>query len=463
MIVIKIGGSLLTDSSGIEEVVNYLIANRGKKPVVVVSAFKGITDLLIETARFAKERDVSSVKKNLKRLRERHLNIVKSLINDGDRLQSTSDTIAQLFNEVKGALNDVLSWGRLRDEELDRVMSYGEKLSSVIISSILEARGVPSVAVFSERLIITDQNFGNASPIHFLTEKRIKEFLPQWQDKIPIITGFIGSTEDGKTTTLGRGGSDYSAAIIAYYLNAKEVWLVKDTEGVMTANPDVVPDARIIPELSYEEAAELSYSGAKVIHPRTVEPLKMRKIPLRIKYLKRIDHPGTLVKKWTERKGTIKSIVHRSDLALIEVQGNGTIGVSSAITTRVFAVASERGLDILMASQLVERNAVLFVIPKPYSEGLFNAVKEEFGEEMLSGEVNVSLKNGISALSVVGRGVSSDPEICGKIEKLLEENGIKVIASTNVRSDIVRSFIVQSDDLSGALNLIHREFNLGRG
>jgi aspartate kinase len=461
MIVIKIGGSLLTDSTGIEKVINYIIAIRNERPVIVVSAFKGVTDLLIATAKYAARRDTTNLSQDISLIKEKHFKIIKDLIANDKQKKKTTEPVTSLFYELEKTLNTISESGKLSDKSLDYCMSFGEKLSSLILSGILCERNVDSISVYSDKLIITNSDYGSASPIHRLTRQAIKKSALTWKGKVPIITGFIGGTSHGRITTLGRGGSDYSAAIIANHLDAKEIWLVKDVEGVMTADKNIVSDAKVIPKLSYDEAAELSYFGAKVIHPRTIYPLKKKNIHMRIKSIEKVNSPGTVIVRDAHHQNGTKSLSHVIRSSLIKVQGNGLIGVA-AIASRIFSTIDKISVDILTISQSFSENSVSFAINEMESEKVLNALREEFKTELKKRKIKrILVRSNISILSVIGKGINSDANIFGKIYNTFYKNGIHVLAFGNGSSDLQTSFIINNHDLHKALNCIHKELNLG--
>jgi aspartate kinase len=356
--------------------------------------------------------------------------------------------------------------GELTARGLDVVSGLGERLAAPLLAGVLRAQGVHAEAVDATEVLVTDDNFGAANPLIDNTRIHAQERLRPLLDGgiVPVVTGFIGATAAGIPTTLGRGGSDYSAAILGAALDADEVQIWTDVNGVLTADPRIVPEARTLPVLSYSEAAELAYFGAKVLHPKTMLPAVERKIPLRVLNTFDPDHVGTLiVRDVTEegrRIGPVKAISVIRHLTLVSVTGKGMIGVPG-IAARTFAAVARAGANVLMISQSSSEQSITFVVPQSDARRVLPALQQELGREVERHWVDaIAGRDDIVIVAVVGAEMAGTPGIAAKVFSALGDAGINVIAIAQGSSEVNISLVVLTGDADEAVRRIHAAFGL---
>ncbi len=333
-----------------------------------------------------------------------------------------------------------------------------------VFAAALHSQGVATKPVEATTLIVTDDNYGGATPLMDETRARVQAHLvPLLAEGItPVVTGFIGATPAGIVTTLGRGGSDYTAAILGNCLDSREVWIWTDVDGVMTADPRVVSEARTLPAISYAEAAELSYFGAKVLHPKTILPALEKGIPIRIVNTFNPGHPGTLVVAEAEPTGkAVKAITAIKGLSLITVEGRGMIGVPG-IAAKVFSAVAREGISVLMISQSSSEQNICFVIPQEANGRALRALEREFELELARRNVDRIWAQGeVAIVAVVGAGMKGTPGIGAKVFGALGRNAINVISVAQGSSEYNISLVVGEKDVDDAVRYIHQEFQLG--
>ncbi len=350
MIVMKFGGSSVGNAPAIKQVCELVARNADRQPVVVVSALSGVTDQLLALAKSAGAGQAGDLDADVARLRQRHVATLQELGGDTADCRAKIDAMAA---EILQALKGVALLRELSGRSTDLIVSFGERMSAPIVAAGLAARGLAAQAVDARQIIETDDRFTSANVRFEPTDKKIRAALTPLlaSGAIPVVTGFIAATAEGITTTLGRGGSDYSVAILAGALEAEEVWIWKEVDGVMTADPRLVPDAVVLSELSYDEAAEMSYFGAKVLHPKTMIPAVQRSIPIRMRNTFHPEAPGTLISERTGRAPMgVKAVTAAKSLAVVTIEGKGMSGIAG-FAAHVFGAAGRYHVNIVMFSQ----------------------------------------------------------------------------------------------------------------
>ncbi|MEF3244423.1 MAG: bifunctional aspartate kinase/homoserine dehydrogenase I [Caldisericaceae bacterium] len=454
MIVMKFGGTSVGDAERIRNLKKIIDAFKEEK-IVVVSAMNGITDSLVRAGTLSQLGDKSYLKEYLS-IKDKHESVMKELFNEN------LPHVEKLLEELLNILKSIEVLGELTSRALDTIVSFGERMVVRIISEYLSKSGINSTFVDANTFLITTDDFGNALPIYAEIEKRalfLKDLLSK--NIIPIVTGFIGSTIDGRITTLGRGGSDFTATILGKALDAREVWIWTDVDGVMTADPRVVKDAKPLSYISYVEAAELSYYGAKVLHPKTLLPVMEKNIPVRIKNTFNPEFPGTvIVKKIRKDENVVKSITYIKDLTLVSVNGKGMIGVPG-VSARVFESARRSKTNILMISQASSEQNICLVVKTDEAKSFVDRLRKEFEKEIEREEIEGILRmDGISIISVVGAGMKGTPGIAGKVFSALGRHGINIIAIAQGSSEYNISFVVKYTEVKEAVNILHTELGL---
>jgi aspartate kinase len=343
---------------------------------------------------------------------------------------------------------------------MDAITSLGERINARTLAALLRQRGRSSEAVDASELIVTDDTFQNAVPLMDATRAQVSARLNPLLDEgiIPVVTGFIGATEKGVTTTLGRGGSDYSAAILGDCLDADEVWIWTDVDGVMTADPRIVPDAQVIPVLSYSEVGELAYFGAKVLHPRTIRPVIERGIPLWVKNTFNPTCPGTrIVREPESTPGTVKAVTAIKGLSMVTVEGRGMMGVPG-IAARTFSAVASQGASVLMISQASSEQSICFVIPTQMVPPVIHALEGEMALELARRDVDqVWSLDDVVIVTAVGAGMRGTPGVAARIFGALGQGNINVIAIAQGSSECSISLVVAADAAADAVQQIHDE------
>ncbi|MDP9321624.1 MAG: aspartate kinase [Chloroflexota bacterium] len=443
----------------IESVAKIVASEEGER-VVVVSATAGTTDALVRAAEQAAAGDAGGAQQTIERLSEQHRNLIADVV--GVNGAEALGEIVDLTERTIALLRSVALLRECSARSLDAILSYGERVSAPIVAAALQARGMQAEALSTEGLLITDDAFGHANPLLELTREVIeKQLVPRMRyGTVPVVTGFIGSTVDGVTTTLGRGGSDYSAAVLAATLGARECRIYTDVSGVMSADPRIVPDAKPLPAISYAEAAELSYFGAKVIHPRTVLPAIEAGIPVRILNTFAPDDPGTTIAASTPRDNTVvKATTSLGGLGLVTVQGAGMSGVPG-FAARVFDTTAAERISVLMISQASSENSICLVVPSDATKRLDEALRKMFSRELARHDVEqVTIESPVAIVSAVGEGMRGTPGVAARLFGALGRANVNVIAIAQGSSELNISLVVGERDRETAVKAIHREFH----
>lgn len=462
-IIMKFGGTSVGDGERIAHVAG-LVAdadNDDHQVVVVISAMSGVTDALVEAAQTAAGGDGTTFRRIKTDLLVRHLVGVDDAVGNGARLR---DQITASLDEFEQLCHSIYVLGECTPRALDMVSSLGERFSSRILATALEARGLSAEAVDAAEIIVTNNRFGSANPLMDLTCQRTQARLEPLLEAggVPVVTGFIGATEEGITTTLGRGGSDYTAAILGRCLDADAVWIWTDVDGVMTADPRVVSHARTLSEISYAEAAELSYFGAKVLHPKTIRPAIERGIPLRIKNTFNPDGPDTLItQEPSQDVRPVKAVTAIREMSLVTVAGRGMLGVPG-VAAKVFSAVAQEGISVLMISQSSSEQSICFVVEERSSQRAVAALERAFERELARKDIDrIIADDDVVIVAIVGAGIRSTPGVAAKVFGALGRNGVNVISIAQGSSEHNLSLVVAADDADAAVYHIHEEFELG--
>jgi bifunctional aspartokinase / homoserine dehydrogenase 1 len=454
----KFGGTSLGDKDKILNCANLVKSNLDLKPIIVVSAMGGVTNLLIKTAKMASQGDKDIITKNISTLIDLHETVIKDLKNPGN----AHYLVNCLIDSLKTLYESILILGELTSRSLDLIISYGERLSSLVFTLILKDLNLESEQIMTNSLIITDSTFGNAVVNLELTKPLVQNKISRSLNagKVPVITGFIGGNEQGTITTIGRSGSDYTASIVGASMGAREVWIWTDVDGVMTADPRIVKNAKTIPELSYPEASELAYFGAGVIHPKTMLPTVEYGIPIRIKNTFNPTHPGSLIVSKCQNRKLIQGITSITNLSLLNVEGAGMMGVPG-IAAQVFQTIAALGVNVLMISQASSEHSICFVVHQDSADKTILGLRKKFEEHMILRNIDkITKKDNISIVSIVGSGMVGTIGVSAKLFGCLGKNDVNVIAIAQGSSELSISFVIHSKDLKSAVCSIHNEFDL---
>ena len=430
----------------------------GEKLTLVFSAFSGVTDQLIEVAMQA-SRGKSSYTKLLNELKTRHLEALSALVSPD---HPVNNSIKANFEVLSNLLKGVILLREASPRTMDYILSFGERNSCEIIAAHFFEHSVHATYLDARNIIKTNKNFGEAQVVFSQTDKLISTYYREHSDQVHIVTGFIGSDIGGLTTTLGRGGSDYTAAILAGALDAEVLEIWTDVDGVLTSNPRVVKNAYSIPELSFDEAMELSHFGAKVIYPPTIQPALAKNIPIYILNTFNPTHPGTRISSHTslEGKRKITGVTSLSEISLLTVEGSGMIGIPGS-AARVFGALAKAKVNIIMISQASSEHSICVAVKKNHQKIAIDAISEEFEKEISSSQIKqVRSESDLSLIAVIGERMKAVPGVAGSLFKSLGNNGINVIAIAQGSSELNITFAINSKDESKALNLVHDAFFL---
>jgi bifunctional aspartokinase / homoserine dehydrogenase 1 len=463
--IMKFGGTSVGDADCIARVAQIVKgASRETLVVVVVSAMKGVTSHLIEAANCAQASDRDRVSLIFELLRKQHDQALALLIRSPERREHLAESMQETFATGQQLCEGTLLLRELTARTLDSVSSLGERLSAPMIAESLEELGVRSEAVDGTELILTDPYHGSAGPLMDLTRERSQSRLRPMLDQgiVPVVTGFIGSTRHGVLTTLGRGGSDYSATILGAALDADEVVIWTDVDGVLTADPRLVPEGRTIPEISYREAAELAYFGAKVLHPKTIRPVMPKGIPVSIRNSFAPERPGTkITPRGRSNGGGVKALTAIKDVALIAVGGPGIVGLPDVVG-RTFSTTAKVRANVLLISQSSSQNDICFIVAASDAKSTVEALRTEFAQDVAHEKVeHITVDPNIAIVAVVGENMHGTPGVAGRTFSALGREGVNVIAIAQGSSECNISFVVEEKHVKTALVALHREFGLG--
>jgi len=462
--VMKFGGTSVGDAACIARVARIVgDAARESSVVAVVSAMSGVTNRLVEAASRAEAGDGERSGAAIAALRAQHEAALSALIRgDADRKRLATE-IDGIFSEGERLCRGTVLLRQLTPRTLDSISSLGERLSAPMVAAALAELGVRSEAVSATELIATDCYHGGAEPLMDETRKRCAARLRPLleQGVVPVVTGFIGATAEGLLTTLGRGGSDYSATILGGALDADEVIIWTDVDGVLTADPRLVPEARTIPEISYHEAAELAYFGAKVLHPKTLRAVAQAGIPVWIRNSFAPERIGTkITPQGRSNGGGVKALTAIRDVALISVGGPGIVGLTDVVA-RTFSTAAALRANVLLISQSSSQNDICFIVASSDANKTVEALRKEFAQDVAHEKVeHITLDPNIAIVAVVGENMRGTPGVAGRTFMALGRENVNIIAIAQGSSEANISFVVEEKDVKSALLAAHREFRL---
>jgi aspartokinase/homoserine dehydrogenase 1 len=465
--VMKFGGTSVGDAACIRRSAKIVAYAAKLHPVAaVVSAMSGVTNRLIDAAQHAKRGDRNAGKDLTEALRKQHFEALNALAGSPQARAMAEGRIEEVLAEAARLYEGTALLRELTPRTLDAISSLGERLCAPIFAAALAELGARGSAIEATELIMTDSFHGGAEPLTDATrEKSQKRIGPLLKEGIvPVVTGFIGASADGALTTLGRGGSDYSATILGAALDAEEIIIWTDVEGVLTADPRLVSDARTIPEISYREAAELAYFGAKVLHPKTLRPVLPAGIPVWIRNSFAPDKPGTkITAKGRSIGGGVKALTAIRDVALISVGGPGIVGVTDVVG-RTFSTTAALRAEVLLISQSSSQNDICFIVAKAHAQGTLEALRKEFAQDLAHEVVeHITMDPEIAIVAVVGENMRGTPGVAGRTFHCLGKEGVNIIAIAQGSSETNISFVVSDKSVKQALFAAHREFALASG
>lgn len=459
----KFGGTSVGSAERMRMAAQLAAAQKAARPVlIVVSAMSKITDLLLEGMRSAEAGDRDKLEAAVERLRERHVEACLALLPE-DRRPEALAGIESIIDEYRRIAGGMLMLSERPPRSVDEAVAVGERLSALLISRYLETQGVAAQAVNAREAIVTDAVFGNASPLMQPTIRKAGErLLPLLEGGVlPVVTGFNGATADGRATTLGRGGSDFSASILAAALDATELWIWTDVDGIMSADPRLVPDAVVLPEITYAEAAELAYNGAKVLHPRTLAPLVEKRIPVWSKNSFAPEKPGTRIVPSTSVENGARAVTSLNKVALITMAPASAEITGTQIMARAIEALARSNVEVLVLSSSSYRQNFCLLIRTEELERATQAIESALALEFAHGYLQpLEVDDTVGLLAVVGEGMHGKPGIAGRIFTAISRENVNIIAIAQGSSELTIAIVVAREGLEKAVRAVHAECGL---
>jgi len=460
----KFGGTSVGSADAMRETADLILQARDTwGDVAVIASAMGskpvkVTDLLLQGAHTAYTGDGDTYRRLARQLRDIHYEAIDGLLSPEGERQVILAEIERFIGRYASLCGAVNVLGELTSRALDAISGMGEQMSVRILAAYLRELGYEAEAIDATALIVTDQNFQNANPLPAETRAQTSARLGPLLERgaIPIVTGFIGATADGVTTTLGRGGSDFSAAILGQAVDADEVWIWTDVDGVMSADPRLVPGAVSIPTLTFREVSELAYYGAKVLHPKTMRPCVESGIPLRIKNTFNPTHPGTvIVDESPATNGALKAVTAIKGVTMINVEGKGMIGVPG-IAARTFGAVARLDVSVLLITQASSEQSISFIVPADSAAAVGAELEAEFAAELRRRDIErIWVRDAVAIVTIVGAGIQTTPGIAGRVFSALGDHHVNVIAIAQGSSECGISLVVAAEDVGRAVAHIH--------
>ncbi len=462
MLVMKFGGTSIGSVDAMAQAIAIIESVRKDWPqvVVVVSALSGVTNMLLEGAALAAQGHRDIYLEAATELSARHTDFAERFLPSGQRQEQLKTQLNTLIAEFSNLCQAIVILGEATPRALDAIAGLGEKMSARVLAAALEEKGIRAEAVDAQDLIVTDEQFQSAIPDFEASKGKAMDGLNRLlsSSAIPVVTGYIGATREGIPTTLGRGGSDYSAAILGTILSANQVWIWTDVDGVMTADPRIIPEAHAIAELTFREVAELSYFGAKVLHPRTIRPVIEKGIALLVCNTFAPGNPGTRIvrERRIEKPGEIKAITGIRDLQLVTVEGRGMMGVVG-VAARTFKAVAETGTSVPLITQASSEQSICFAVPQDASARVCARLEKEFAAEIARKDIDRVWKTQeVVIITIVGEGMRNTPGVSGRIFSVLGAEGVNVIAIAQGSSEASISIVLDARDTDTATRALHR-------
>lgn len=464
LLIMKFGGTSMGSADRIRVAARILMEQQRQRPVaVVVSAMSKVTDLLLESLLRAEAGDRAGLDANVQKLQDRHVECCHELLPKAKQ-EPVLVGIHFLISEFQRIANGMMMLADRPPRSADEAVAIGERLAALLMAACLEAENIRSVAINASDVIVTDAVFGNATPLMTPTREKARRNLVPWLEggALPVITGFNGATADGRPTTLGRGGSDFSAAILAAVLDASELWIWTDVDGIMTADPRIVPDAAVLDTVSYAEAAELAYNGAKVLHPRTLAPLADRQIPVWSKNSYALDKPGTRIGMPVNEPGGARAVTSMSNVALVSLEAAGPELSGTRLMARALDALTRANAEVLAVSSSSYRQNFCFLVRRDELSGVMKSLEETLSIELAHSYIRpIQVDENVGLLAVVGEGMRGVAGLAGRIFTAISREQVNIIAIAQGSSELTICIVVRRDGLEQAVRAVHTECGLG--
>ncbi len=463
-LILKFGGTSISSPSNIRHVAS-LIKTLSKEHniIPVFSAISGVTDDLIRITNLIQNRNKEAARSLAKKIVKIHLDISNQCVKNLKIRKELANKLKTDLDELEELLHGMLLLGEVTARSSDYLISFGERLSINLVAYALIDMGIKAVPLTGKDIgIVTDSNFGEAKPLMDTTRLHVSQIIEGLLRKkiMPVIGGFTGADQHGNITTFGRGGSDYTATIVASSIKANEVWLMSDVDGLMTTDPKIVKNAKLIKEVSYVEAMEMALFGAKYIHPRALEPLVTKKIPLRIRSTFDIKNAGTLVTATpqADTQKTVKCVSTIRHTGLIDVRGGSMVGAPGTAAT-IFSVLAKVGVNVMMISQSPSESSISIIVKKNDLDKAVNALEMNLLGKIIK-KVDVTLD--VSIIALIGSGMRGIVGVASKVFTAVAKRGVNVIMIAQGSSELNLAFVVNDADCNAAVQALHDEFELAK-
>jgi aspartokinase/homoserine dehydrogenase 1 len=462
LLVMKFGGTSVGSAARMKVSAGLAMdAAKTRSVAIVVSAMSKITDLLLDTMKHAEAGDRAGIETNITMLRKRHQETLAELLPEPGNLVAKVDGLVDEFERI---VSGMLMLGDRPIRSVDEAVAIGERLSALLVSEYIKSQDVPATAVNAVDVVVTDAVFGNASPVMESTEKKALEILVPLlkAGNLPVMTGFNGATADGRPTTLGRGGSDFSASILAAALNAQELWIWTDVDGIMSADPRLVPNAKVLDELSFAEAAELAYNGAKVLHPRTLAPLVEKRIPVWSKNSFAPEKAGTRIVPELASACGARAVTSMAKVTLISIEPASAAVSGALVMARSLDALAHTNVEILAITGSSYRQSFCFLVRQEEQPAAMQAIESALALELAHGYVHApEIDNAVGLLAIVGEGMRGSQGLAARIFTAISREKVNIIAIAQGSSEITIAVVVRRDGLEKAVRAVHAECQLG--
>jgi len=465
-LVMKFGGTSVASLEGIDRVCKLIGKTMEERNdiIVVISALAGVTNRLLEASEIARSGKSNFLKKFISEMRSCHENVYTKAVKNKKVQGEVRKAVNKTLKELENTLVGVASLRELTPRVKDYIVACGETMAAPILAGALRSQGIAAQSLTGKEVgIVTDSNFGSSRPLMQLTIHQVNgKLIPLIKKKvIPVVTGFIAADQHGEVTTFGRGGSDYTATIIGSAIKADEIWVLTDVDGIMTTDPKIEPTAKTIQQLSFQEAVEMAYFGAKRIHPRALEPAMDSVIPIRIRNSFNLKNPGTLITKEqrVEKGSVVKAVTLIKKVVAVTASGAAMAG-KPGVAAKLFSILGEKNINVLMISQASSEVNISFVIPRDALVDIINALDMN----LLGGNFAQDIKSetDMCIIALVGAGMRGTPGIAAKIFNAVGKKNINIRMIAQGSSELNVSFVVKETDGEGAVKALHKEFNLGK-
>ena len=463
-LVIKYGGTSISNSKDIQAIAKYINSLSKKHQIVVVcSATNGTTDDLLEISESIKKENKSKAEQLVSKITNRHKQLAKQTIKKSELQQKLLRKLDEDFVELLALIDGMVLLGEVTSRSMDYLISFGERLSIKLVSSAINDSGKKSIPITGKEIgIITDSNFGQSKPLMDTTRLRVSKTVEDLflKKTIPVVGGFTGADQHGHVTTFGRGGSDYSATIIGSCIKADEIWLMSDIDGLMTADPKIVKNAKLLKEVSYIEAIEMAMFGAKQIHPRTFEPLLAKKIPMKIRSSFNVKNEGTLVtvSPSASAKNTVKCVSNIRNNGLIDIRGGSMVGTPGT-AAKIFETLAKSGINVMMISQNPSESSITIVVKNTDLDKAVNALEMELLGKIIK---KLEITTNVAIIALIGSGMRGTVGVASRVFGAIEKNKINVSMITQGSSELNLAFVVKNSDTNVAVRALHNTFELDK-